>query len=317
MSPEKLNYLLVLAEEQNMSRAARRLFITQPTLTACINTLEKNLGVKLFDRSHNPIRLTNSGKIYLKKMQELVAEEQLLNEKIRKLETEQMELRIGIGQIHSEMWCPELIHLLLRRYPFLNIRIREAQELRSMEMLKNDEIDLMFGHIGLDLVNFHFEEMCKETLILLIPENLMPKAILEQTDEKILARNTPSNPLVIQPESLSSLPIIEPSSTQALYLNLKQIIQQYHIDPVRTIQSANMVTAVMMVLKGMGYLYCGPSVLSLVHMKKAKKIYYCMLPKMVQSRKYYAIYKDSNPNLEIIRCAARILKETVIPAFPS
>ncbi len=121
MTPEKLNYLLVLAEEQNISRAAKRLFITQPTLTACINNLERKLGVKLFDRTHNPIRLTGSGKMYLNKMQEIVAAEQLLNEDIKKLETQQTEFRIGIGQIHSEMWCPSLIHLLKKR-PFLTIR---------------------------------------------------------------------------------------------------------------------------------------------------------------------------------------------------
>ena len=112
MTPEKLNYLLVLAEEQNMSRAAKRLFITQPTLTACINHLEKQLGVKLFDRTHNPIRLTPSGKLYLQEMQKLVTAEQLLNERLRKRETQQQELKIGIGQIHSELWCADLIHLL-------------------------------------------------------------------------------------------------------------------------------------------------------------------------------------------------------------
>lgn len=317
MTPEKLNYLLVLAEEQNISRAARRLFITQPTLTACINTLEKNLGVKLFDRSHNPIRLTKSGTIYLKKMQELVAAEQLLNEQIRKLEIQQMELRIGIGQIHSELWCPDLTYLLLKRYPFLNVRIREAQELRLMDMLKNDEIDVMFGHIGLDIVNFHFEEMCEERLILIIPENLMPKIILEQTDEREIKQNSSLHSLLIQPEHLSSLPIIEPSSTQALYLNLKQIMQQYHIDPVRTIQTANMITAGTLLLKGLGYMYFSPSVFPRIHVENPKRLYYCTLPKMIESRKYYAIYKDSNPNLEIIQFAARLLKERVIPAQPS
>ena len=317
MTPEKLNYLLVLAEEQNISRAAKRLFITQPTLTACINNLERKLGVKLFDRTHNPIRLTGSGKMYLKKMQEIVAAEQLLNEDIKKLETQQTEFRIGIGQIHSEMWCPSLIHLLLKKRPFLNIRIREAQELRSMEMLKNDEIDLMFGHISLDIVNFHFEEMCEEKLMLIIPENLMPKVILERTDQELLAQNSPGCPLLIQPDQLSSLPIIMPSSTQALYLNLKQIIQQYHIDPVRTIQTANMVTAGTMLLKGLGYMYFSPSVFPLVNLSKPKRVYYCALPKMMDSRKYYAIYKETNPNIETILLASQILKEQVIPALPS
>ncbi len=317
MTPEKLNYLLVLAEEQNISRAAKRLFITQPTLTACINNLERKLGVRLFDRTHNPIRLTSSGKMYLKKIQEIVAAEQLLNEDIKKLETQQMEFRIGIGQIHSEMWCPSLIHLLLKKRPFLNIRIREAQELRSMEMLKNDEIDLMFGHVSLDIVNFHFEEMCEEKLLLIIPENLMPKLILERADPELLEQNSPGCPLLIQPDQLSSLPIIMPSSTQALYLNLKQIIQQYHIDPVRTIQTANMVTAGTMLLKGLGYMYFSPSVFSLVNISNPKRVYYCTLPRMMDTRKYYAIYKETNPNIEIILLASRILKEQVIPAFPS
>lgn len=317
MTPEKLNYLLVLAEEQNISRAAKRLFITQPTLTACINKLEKQLGVKLFDRTHNPIRLTNTGKIYLKKMQELVTAEQLLNDQIRKLETQQLELKIGIGQIHSELWCPDLIYLLLKRHPFLNVRIWEAREMQLMEMLKNNEIDLMFGHINLDIVNFHFDEMCEEKLILIIPENLMPKRILEQTDQKLLENNSPDFPLMIQPDFLSSLPIIEPSSTQALHLNLKQMMQQYHIDPVRTIQSGNMVTAGTMVLKGLGYMYLSPSIFSRIHIEKPKRLYYCTLPRMIRSRKYYAIYKDSNPNLKIIQYAAGLLKEKVIPHHPT
>ena len=317
MTPEKLNYLLVLAEEQNMSRAAKRLFITQPTLTACINHLEKQLGVKLFDRTHNPIRLTPSGKLYLQEMQKLVTAEQLLNERLRKRETQQQELKIGIGQIHSELWCADLIHLLLKRYPFLNVKIWEARELQSMEMLKNNEIDLMFGHINLDIVNFHFEEMCEEKLILIIPENLMPKLLLEQADKTVLKENSPDHPLLIQPDFLSSLPIIEPSSTQALYLNLKQIMQQYHIDPVRTIQTANMVTAGSMILKGLGYMYFSPSIFPRVHVENPKRIYYCTLPKMINSRKYYAVYKDSNPNLEIIRDTVKLLKEKVIPLHPT
>lgn len=45
MTQDKLNYLLVLAEEQNVTRAARRLYITQPTLTGFLNRLEQDLGL--------------------------------------------------------------------------------------------------------------------------------------------------------------------------------------------------------------------------------------------------------------------------------
>lgn len=52
---EKLDYVLAIAEEQNLTRAAKKLYISQPTLTMYLNRLEENLGVKLFDRRKTPI----------------------------------------------------------------------------------------------------------------------------------------------------------------------------------------------------------------------------------------------------------------------
>ena len=65
---EKWNYVLAIAEEQNLTRAAKRLFISQPALTLYLNRLEKELGVKLFDRSRTPILLTEAGKYYVEQM---------------------------------------------------------------------------------------------------------------------------------------------------------------------------------------------------------------------------------------------------------
>ncbi len=70
--------------------------------------------------------------------------------------------------------------------------IREAQELSSMEMLKNDEIDLMFGHISLDIVNFHFEEMCEEKLMPIIPKNPMPKVAWNAQTKHFWIRTAPA-----------------------------------------------------------------------------------------------------------------------------
>ena len=74
MTLDQLNYLLVLAEEQNVTRAAQRLYITQPTLTTFITKLERELGTKLFDRTRNPVRTTKNGELYIQKMRELLLE---------------------------------------------------------------------------------------------------------------------------------------------------------------------------------------------------------------------------------------------------
>ena len=65
---EKLDYVLAIAEEQNLTRAAKKLYISQPTLTMYLNRLEENLGVKLFDRRNTPITITPAGRRYIEKM---------------------------------------------------------------------------------------------------------------------------------------------------------------------------------------------------------------------------------------------------------
>ena len=62
---EKLNYIIAIAEERNLTQAAKRLYISQPTLTLYLNRLENELGVKLFDRTKSPVTLTDAGAYYL------------------------------------------------------------------------------------------------------------------------------------------------------------------------------------------------------------------------------------------------------------
>ena len=66
---DRLNYLTTLAEEQSITRAAARLFISQPALTAFLNRTEEELGVRLFDRSTTPIRITKAGAYYLSELE--------------------------------------------------------------------------------------------------------------------------------------------------------------------------------------------------------------------------------------------------------
>ena len=81
MSLDKLDYVLALAEERNLTRAARKAFISQPTLTNYINRLEEQLGVKLFDRSVTPIEITRAGALYIEQMKKIqLAETNLRNE---------------------------------------------------------------------------------------------------------------------------------------------------------------------------------------------------------------------------------------------
>lgn len=68
-----LNYFLMAAREENITRAAQLLHITQPTLSRQLMQLEEELGVKLFERSNHHIILTNDGLLLKRRAQEIVS----------------------------------------------------------------------------------------------------------------------------------------------------------------------------------------------------------------------------------------------------
>lgn len=99
-----IEYFIVVAEEGSISRAAENLYITQPALSKQIKLLEKELGYKLFIRSHKGMALTESGKLLYKDIQPLLL---LLKNKInehKKIE----KIRFGVSPFLATYYLPEL-----------------------------------------------------------------------------------------------------------------------------------------------------------------------------------------------------------------
>lgn len=302
MNLEKFHYLQVLCEEQNVSRAARRLFITQPTLTVFVNTLERDLGFKIFDRSHTPVLLTRSGSRYMEEMRQILLAERQLIDRIREDERGGAKITIGVGQTHSVYWCPELLEKLLTWDPELNVVIKEAPEMQLMDYLKNDEVDVVLGHVEPDNVNYRFDVFREESIVIVIPDNLIQEEALSSEEWLGISSGTESDPYEIRPELLTELPMIQPAESQGLYYNMKQLIENVHIRPSRILQSSSVITAASLVERGLGYMYLTPYVFSLTSTPDTEKrrLYYCTLPKLPRSRKNYIGYRKDSPNLEVI-----------------
>ena len=66
------HYVYEVYKEKSFSKAAQNLYISQPSLSARIKKIEDTLGVPLFDRSTTPLRLTESGEVYIKAAEEII-----------------------------------------------------------------------------------------------------------------------------------------------------------------------------------------------------------------------------------------------------
>ena len=105
----RLDYVLALAEERNLTKAAQKLYISQPTLTKYITRLEQDLGVQLFDRTVQPIRITRAGQVFIEDMQKIQTRETNLRTKLKAISRDADSFSIGIPTIRAEYLLPEVL----------------------------------------------------------------------------------------------------------------------------------------------------------------------------------------------------------------
>ena len=72
-----IEYIYAVYKERSFSKAARRLFIAQPSLSAAVKRVEQELGLPLFNRSTSPVSLTEAGEYYIKSAEKIMEIERL------------------------------------------------------------------------------------------------------------------------------------------------------------------------------------------------------------------------------------------------
>ena len=122
-----LRYFLMVAREENITRAATLLHITQPTLSRQLMQLEEELGVRLFHRSKHSIVLTEEGMLLKRRAQEMVS---LSDKTVRELshnrEILSGEIAIGCGETKSMEFLSERLRDFQREHPLVQFHIHSA-----------------------------------------------------------------------------------------------------------------------------------------------------------------------------------------------
>ncbi len=150
---KRLRQFLAVAELKSLSRAAERLFVSQPALTQTMKKLEQELGVPLFRRSGRGITLTAYGDKLLEqtRIMQRVHENAML-EIARLRDHRERELRIGVGLAWWHLFFRDLLTEYRSDFPGAPMHIELGNHLRSMDQLLCGDIDLFLGHeiVGLN-----------------------------------------------------------------------------------------------------------------------------------------------------------------------
>ena len=148
MELRQLRYFVAVAQEQNFTRAARRLNIAQPPLSRQIRQLEHETGVLLIERGLRPVRLTEAGKLFYDQAVQALDHVERMVEMTRRLAAAARP-RIGIGFVSSTLYgyLPEVIRRYRVERPEVEISLLELTSLEQIPALKEGRIDVGIGRI--------------------------------------------------------------------------------------------------------------------------------------------------------------------------
>ncbi len=169
MNLKQLEIFLAVAETGSFSRAADATFITQSTVSQHISSLENDFGVKLLDRTGRGALLTEGGKVLFQHALQVIADVQAINRAMRRFKgVEDVELRIGGSNIPANYMIPELLPVLIERFPTLRLTLIQGDSRDILEKLAREEVELGVVGSRFDEEGFAFTPLGRDEISLVV-----------------------------------------------------------------------------------------------------------------------------------------------------
>ena len=121
-----MNYIYAVYKEGSFSKAAKSLFISQPSLSATVKRIEEKVGYPIFDRSTKPLQLTEPGRQYIRTVEKLMSVENDFTEYINDWGGLQAgNLTLGGSSLFSSWVLPPLMAEFSRKFPLVKLKLKE------------------------------------------------------------------------------------------------------------------------------------------------------------------------------------------------
>ncbi len=167
MTLTQLEYVVALDRERHFAAAAAKSGVTQPTLSIQIGKLEDELGILIFDRSKNPVTVTETGLLIVEQAKVVLQESKKLNDiVIDSREEVSGELSISVLPSLAPYLLPLFIDAMAAKYPELKIKVRELHLYQIIGRLQNDSTDVGIVVLPCEESGFYEIPVFEESIVL-------------------------------------------------------------------------------------------------------------------------------------------------------
>lgn len=306
-----MEYIYAVYQERSFSKAARRLFISQPSLSAAVKRVEQEIGLPLFNRGTNPISLTEAGEYYIKSAEQIMAIENEMREQFARLsENGPRHLNIGSSMFFCSYVLPDIVEAFRERCPQIMATLSEGGAAMLAERLKEGAIDFLLEAEPPDKKFFESIVWTKENIIVAVPSSYRINdelANCRYTFEELAAEccAAPSR-APVPPERFSEESFLILKKGNDLYRRSLAICKEAGFTPKISMYLEQMMTAYYLVCEGRGIAFVRDTILDCL--SPSGKVFFYRLASPEASRAIYLSYKKTGALSQVQRDFIEFMK---------
>ena len=168
----KYDYVYQVYKERSFTKAAEKLFISQPSLSAAIKNIEKKLGAELFERTGSGVRLTEIGREYISATEKIISVENEFANKVNDIyNLETGHITVGGTNYLSSYVLPKIINRFATLYPKIEVTLVEANSGSLSSLIKNEQVDIIIDSFDNTMDEYEGYSLVSERILLCVPED--------------------------------------------------------------------------------------------------------------------------------------------------
>ena len=229
-------YFLEIVRSGSLSKAAGKLYVSQPSLTKYIQRLEKQVGTPLFDRSTNPMRLNDAGRVYYEYLLDCAAAKQRMLGKLDQVDRLQRgTLHLGMPSFCAQCYLARVLPSFQKQYPGVRVELLEASGEHLERALLEQRIDVAVLHLPVTHVELKHTPLFEERVLLAVPGDTGAKQVKSGDFAQF-----------------KELPFILPQPEQKLGRYAAAFFAQKDFTPQVCMKTQNVTTMLTLAASGMG-----------------------------------------------------------------
>lgn len=300
MDFREFQYVVTIADCHSITEAAKQLYISQPSLSYALSKIEKEVGMKLFDRSQQPLVLTEAGEYYVQQARQFLRAKTNFQGKLADLKNSGSgAVNLGIPAERTGYMLPPVLKAFREKYPRSAFYIREAGTLELFSLLRNNKVSFIVVPFNQEDLPAHMvaEYIYPESMILVAaPDAFSPEFFLD-----------PERRLVDLAKVATHFPFIGIKKHHSIHGKVDRLFRKVNVTPYLFLEEESSISAAQLAAGGLGFTIVPSRVKAILDREADACCYQCV--SHPQRWEVNAIYKEDTYLNRAERYLIDLLKE--------